>query len=202
MEVTLIVALLTAGWMLKVHDQRRRILLLGRHLAHYRIEKHMETLTQGYLRALGEGDPQRQHAIWNILRTTEQALRSEFERFAADIAGLPEEDTRVSRLPFALPHAARWLPGHTFDFRRAIAIHADGIRRAVERSGEPDARSSAYTLSAELFLMQHTCHWFCKSRTVASARMLARHKTAYDQLLASVSRETRAAYDELLAGAR
>lgn len=34
--------------------------------------------------------------------------------------------------------------------------------------------------------MQHTCHWYCRSKTVASARMLARHKTAYVQLLASV----------------
>jgi hypothetical protein len=202
MEVTLIVALLTAAWLLKAHDQRRRILLLGRHLANYRIEKHMETLSQGYLRALGEADPQRQEAIWNILRTTEQALRSEFDRFAADIAGLPEAETRVSKLPMALPHAARWLPTHTFDFRRAIGIHADGIRRAVDRSGEPTARDSAFTLSAELFLMQHTCHWFCKSRTVASARMLARHQTAYDQLLSSVSRETRTAYEALLGGAR
>ena len=33
-------------------------------------------------------------------------------------------------------------------------------------------------MSAELFLMQHTCHWYCRSRAVASARMLARHKTS------------------------
>jgi hypothetical protein len=55
-------------------------------------------------------------------------------------------------------------------------------------------------LSAELYLMQHTCHWFCKSRTVASARLLARHKTSYQQVLESVSPQTRQAYEALLAG--
>jgi hypothetical protein len=52
-------------------------------------------------------------------------------------------------------------------------------------------------MSAELFLLQHTCHWYCKSKTVASARMLARHQTSYDQLLAAVSPETRNAYRTL-----
>jgi hypothetical protein len=46
--------------------------------------------------------------------------------------------------------------------------------------------------------MQHTCHWFCKSKTVASARMLARHKTSYEQLVAAVGPDTRAAYCELV----
>ena len=58
-------------------------------------------------------------------------------------------------------------------------------------------KAKAFTLSAELFLMQHTCHWFCKSKTVASARMLARHKTSYQQVLDAVSPQTRNAYREL-----
>ena len=52
-------------------------------------------------------------------------------------------------------------------------------------------------MSAERFLMQHTCHWYCKSKTVASARMLARHQTSYEQLLDAVSPETRSAYAAL-----
>jgi len=55
-------------------------------------------------------------------------------------------------------------------------------------------------MSAELFLMQHTCHWFCKSKVVASARMLARHQTAYAQLVASVAPATREAYTALVGG--
>ena len=47
--------------------------------------------------------------------------------------------------------------------------------------------------------MQHSCHWFCRSRAVASARMLARHKTSYAHLLACVAPQTRAAYQALIA---
>jgi hypothetical protein len=49
-----------------------------------------------------------------------------------------------------------------------------------------------------LILMQHTCHWYCRSKTVASARMFARHKTSYAQLLEAVSPETRKAYNALI----
>jgi uncharacterized RmlC-like cupin family protein len=49
--------------------------------------------------------------------------------------------------------------------------------------------------------MQHTCHWYCKSKTVASARLLARHHTSYEQVLAAVSAETRTAYGRLIGGA-
>ncbi|MDZ4361403.1 MAG: hypothetical protein U1B84_34175, partial [Variovorax sp.] len=59
-------------------------------------------------------------------------------------------------------------------------------------------KSKAFTMSAELFLMQHTCHWFCKSKAVASARMLTRHQTSYEQLLEAVSPETRNAYRALV----
>jgi len=52
-------------------------------------------------------------------------------------------------------------------------------------------------MSAELFLMQHTCHWFCRSRAVASARMRARHQTSHAQLIESVSPQTREAYCQL-----
>lgn len=198
MDLLLLAALAAFAWMLKLREQRRRIVLLGSHLAQYRIEKHMETLTQGYLRALGEDDPERSQPIWNLLRTTEQALRSEFSRFAADFAHLPEADTRVSKLPLHLPLATRLFPRLTFDMRQAIAIHARGISQAVDGERQPSLRDMAYTLSAELFLMQHTCHWFCKSKAVASARVLTRHKTPYGQLLASVAPETRAAYSALV----
>jgi len=52
-------------------------------------------------------------------------------------------------------------------------------------------------MSAELFLMQHSCHWFCRSRAVASARLQARHQTSHAQVLAAVSPATREAYRKL-----
>jgi hypothetical protein len=187
-----------AAWTAKTRDQGRRIALLGSHLGNYQIEKHLETLTQGYLRALAEADDGRREQIWSLLRGTEQSLASQFERFAASFAKVDEAEARVSTLPVALPFAARWLPAASFDLRKALAIHARGISRAVQDGSDESARSRAFTTMAELFLMQHTCHWFCKSRTVASARMLARHKTSYQQLIDSVTPATRASYCELV----
>lgn len=183
----------TAFWTMRSQEQGRRIALLGRHLARYQIEKHMETLTQGYLRALGEDDPQRRDQIWLLLRATERALRSQFARMAADFAGTDAAETRVSKLPFYVPLAARFAPAATFDMRQALELHARGIERAMDGAGA-SPRDRAFTISAELLLMQHTCHWFCRSRMVASARTLARHKTPYDQLVASVSPQTRVEY--------
>ncbi|HSW02924.1 hypothetical protein [Aquabacterium sp.] len=183
-----------AGWTVKVRDQRRRVRLLGSFLSRYQIERHMETLTQGYLRALGEDDPERSGPIWNTLRATEQALGAEFKRFAADFSRTAAAQARTTRLPFDLPLATRLIPGFSFDMRAALAIHGRGIAAAVEGHDDITLKAKAFTLSAELFLMQHTCHWFCKSKTVASARMLARHKTSYEQLLAAVAPQTREAY--------
>jgi hypothetical protein len=199
MELIFMATLLAfAAWIAKTRDQGHRIALLGSHLGNYQIEKHLETLTHGYLRALGEENSERREQIWSLLRGTEQALASQFERFAAAFGRVGEADARVSTLPVALPFAARWLPAASFDLRQALAIHARGISRAVEDGSHGSARAKAYTLMAELFLMQHTCHWFCKSRSVASARMLARHKTSYQQLIDSVGPATRANYCELV----
>ena len=52
---------------------------------------------------------------------------------------------------------------------------------------------------AQLLLMQHTCHWFCRSKSTASVRMQVRHQTSYAQLLAAVSPQTRQAYLAVLA---
>jgi hypothetical protein len=199
MELFLLATLVAfAAWKLQARDQGRRIALLGRHLGRYQIENHMETLTQGYLRALGEADPERREQIWNLLGSTEQELCSQFNRLAADFSRADEQETRVSKLPVDVPFAAKVLPQATFDMRQALALHARGISRAVEGRDAPSQRDRAFMVSAELFLMQHTCHWFCRSRTVASARMLGRHKTSYEQIIASVLPDTRAAYSALV----
>ena len=199
MELLLLMTLVAiAAWTLKTQEQGRRIALLGSHLGKYQIEKHMETLTSGYLRALGEDDAERRDQIWNLLRSTEQAVCGQLKRLAADFSAVQEADARVSRLPFAVPFAAKLFPVATFDLREALAIHARGIGEAVEGNRHRPAKDQAFTVSAELFLMQHTCHWFCKSRNVATARMLVRHQTSYQQLVASVSPQTRAAYCALV----
>jgi len=194
----LLMMLMLGGLWLKTRDQARRVALLGRFLQQHQIEKLMEELTQGYLRALGESDPERQAPIWNRLDARELELSNQFSRFAADFAQVPEADARVSKLPLALPFATRLFPSATFDLRQALAVHAHAIADAVQNRGGLAPRDKAYTLSAELFLMQHTCHWYCRSRAVASARLLARHQTSYAQVLAAVAPATRKAYGALV----
>jgi len=201
MDTFLLAILIATGtYALNARQQRRRIALLARHLANYQIEKLMENLTEGYLRALGESDPQRRDQIWSLLTTTESQLTDQFNRFTAEFSRVDPAMTRVSRIPVAVPFAHQLFASASFDMRKALLVHAQGIARAVRNEMGRDARDKAFTLSAELFLMQHTCHWFCKSKTVASARMMARHQTPYDQLVASVAPETRKAYLALVNG--
>jgi hypothetical protein len=198
MEFLILLLAPAAGYQfLKVREQRRRIYLLGGYLSQYRIEKLMENVTEGYLRALGEDDPERRSQIWSMLGTAEAELSGQFQRFAADFSKVWNEQTQVSTLGFAFPYADKLFPRRTFDMRHALAIHAEGITAAAENRRQLSPRDKAYTMSAELFLMQHTCHWFCRSKAVASARMLARHQTSHQQLIESVSPQTREAYRQL-----
>ena len=187
-------------YLLKTQQERQRIALLAGYLGRFQIEKSMETLMQGYMLALGESDAQRQRQVWNHMRDTEIRLSEQAASLATELAGAQEQDTRVSTLGLALPFADKLFPAATFDLRKAIAIHARGIREAVQADPDLEPKNRAFTISAELFLMQHTCHWYCKSRAVASARMVVRHKTGYEQLVASVAPATAKAYRALLAG--
>ncbi len=200
MEMIVLVLMIAFGaFWLKSRDQARRVALLGRYLMQFQIEKLMENLTQGYLRALGESDPERQAPIWAMLNAQERDLADQFSRFASAFASVADADARVSTLPLALPYASRLFPRATFDLRQALAVHASGIAEVVENRRGLAPRDKAYTLSAELFLMQHTCHWYCRSRAVASARLLGRHQTSYAQVLAAVAPATRQAYEAVIA---
>ena len=194
---TLAMLIAVGAYALKSKDERGRIALLGSHLGKYQIEKMMETLTEGYLRALGENDAARREQIWRQMNNTEIRLSEQFNRFVADFSKVADTDARVSRLAFPFPYAARLVPNATFDLREVFQVHARGITNATTNGLDHTAKSKAFTLSAELLLMQHSCHWFCKSSAVASARLLVRHKTSYEQVLASVAPDTRKAYGAL-----
>jgi hypothetical protein len=199
MNPLILLILLALGvYALNVRDQRRRVALLGGYLSQYQIEKLMANLTQGYMRALGEVNPERQTQIWNLLTTAESELSEQFSQFVSEFAKVDEKNVRVSKLPIGLPFADKLFPNATFDLRKVMGIHARGLTNAVNNIGNQSPKRKAFTLSAELFLMQHTCHWFCRSKTVASARMLASHKTSYAQLLDSVAPDTRQAYGTLI----
>ncbi len=190
-------------WAMGIHwlnsrGQRQRTALLAEQLRPYQIEKHMEQLTSAYMRALGEGDPQRQQHILTLQESTEQQLASDFQSLARDFARLPAPVTRAFKV--ALPFIDQLSPKATFDMRRMLEIHAQGIARAVSNTEGLKPKDRAFRLMGEMFLMQHSCHWFCKSKTIASARMVAQHQTRYEQALHAVSPETRQAYLALVQG--
>ncbi|MES2414846.1 MAG: hypothetical protein V4614_13660 [Pseudomonadota bacterium] len=190
----LVFALAAANFIIQKREQRKRIILLGRQLGQFQIEKLMQTLADGYLRALGEADADRREQVWRYLETAEVQFCEQFNKFSAQMLTLDGKDTRVSKFGVGFAFATQLFPKNTFDLREVLAIHAIGIEQAAKNEMARSPRDKAFTLSAELFLMQHTCHWFCNSKDVASARMLMRHKTPYAQVLAAVDPDTRSAY--------
>lgn len=185
-------------WMFRRHDERQRVALLGSYLRKYRIEAHMVQLTDGYLRALGESDPDRAAPIWRNLTATEEALQTELQSLADDLKEVWGERLRVSRWPVSVPMATRLFPRQSFDFRALVALHARGVAATLRNEEGLSTRDRAFRATAELLLFQHSCHWFCRSKNLASARVLAHHRTAYGQLLTAVSPATRTAYDALV----
>ncbi len=187
--------------------ERQRLVLLASHLQPHELEKLMETLNDGYLRALGEDDAQRRESIWQLLQGSEQRLAEQFRRFALAFDDVPAARTHISRLPWPLSTLSQGLapllpafPRWGFDLRELLHLHAQALQAAADNAAGLSPQAKAFRLSAELFLMQHSCHWFCKNRTVASARLLARHKTSHAKVLASVAPETRRAYEGLVGG--
>ncbi len=202
MDIALILLLLALGWqMLRVRYQRTHIALLGRHLASLQLERHMETLTEGYTRAIGEEAEARRLQVLDMFAQTERAVAAQTQSLAQTMQKESLQASSMGTLPFCLPHAERFLPSATRDFRELLHIHAAGLRHVVDNEDGQDAKSRAYHLSAELYLLQHSCHWFCKSRTVADARLLMRHQVNHQKVLESVSEVTRSAYLRWLQGA-
>ena len=160
----------------------------------------MGQLIDGYLRAAGEPDPERAQSAWQNLAEVEQALAGELAQLATDLQGVWGERMRVCRWPVAVPHATRFFPHAGFDFRALVQIHAQGFATVLRNDEALPPRDRAFRATAELLLFQHSCHWFCRSRWVADARLLAAHKTPHSQVLASVSPATRTDYLSLVNG--
>ncbi len=177
---------------LNVQGQRKRTTLLAEQLRPYQIEKSMAQLTTAYMRALGESEPERQQQILQMQEAAEQQLASEFQNLAREFSKLPAPVARGFKL--ALPYIDQLSPKATFDMRRLLEVHAQGIERAALNQQGLAPKERSFRMMGEMFLMQHSCHWFCRSKTIASARMLTQHQTRYEQALDAVSPETRQAY--------
>jgi len=196
--LSLLFVLATAIHWLNTQGQRQRTALLAEQLRPYQIEKHMEQLTGAYMRALDESDAERQQQILQLQAPAEEQLAQEFQSLVRDFAKLPAPVTRAFKV--ALPYIDQLSPKATFDMRRMLEVHAQGIERTVRNQQGLTPKERSFRMMGEMFLMQHSCHWFCRSKTIASARMVTQHQTRYEQALDAVSPETRQAYLAVVQG--
>ncbi|MGV2906610.1 hypothetical protein [Achromobacter sp. AGC25] len=197
MDSVLILLMVALAWqVLRVRYQRARIALLGRHLGSLQLERHMETLTQGYSRAIREETESRQLQVLETFAQTERAMASQANSLANAMQKESPQAARISMLSLCVPYIERFVPAVTRDFRELLHIHAAGLRHVVDNEDHLDAKARAFQLSAELYLLQHSCHWFCKSRAVADARLMLRHQVKHQKVLESVSAATRHAYQQ------
>lgn len=190
---TLLIAVV--AWLaLRMHYQRTRIAFLGRHLASLQLEHHMETLTQGYTRAIHEESETRRIQVLETFAQAERTVATQVQSLADAMQKESAQATRMSTLKFCVPYAEYFLPVPMRDVRQLLRIHATGLRHVVDNEERLDEKTRAYHLSAELYLLQHSCHWFCKSRAVADARLVLQHQVNHQKVLDSVSVVTRSAY--------
>jgi hypothetical protein len=193
MDITVLAVLLVlAGLALKQRYQAPRVRLLAQHLGQFNIEPLMMQLHQGYFRALDEQDAERASQIWALQTSAEQSLLQQFQAFSKSFEGVYMARTQVFKLALVMPYADLFFPKLCFDARLVFAVHAQGIARALASDAQPAPR--ARIILAELYLMQHSCHWFCRSLPTASARLLARHQTSYEQVLEAITPQTRRDY--------
>lgn len=197
-SLTFLALLFAVLYFVKSKQQFARIALLGAHLGRYHIEKLMEDLSEGYLRALDEKDSERQAPLWNHLEQKEAQLSEQLQRLAQEFSQVQSSLVMVGKWPIYLPFATHLMPAACFDMREALKLHAASVARAMANPTGLSRRDRAYVICAELFLLQHSCHWFCRSKTTASARLMARHQTSYAQVLGSIAPETRAPYLKLV----
>jgi hypothetical protein len=201
MDIALILLIAIAAWqVLRVQYQRTHIALLGNYLASLQLERHMETLTNGYTRAIHEKEETRQTQVLETFAQAERTMAAQVQSLADAMRKESSQAASMGTLPFCLPYIELFLPALTRYFRELLRIHAAGLRHVVDNEGGWDMKSRAYHLSAELYLLQHSCHWFCKSRTVADARLVMQHQVNHQKVLESVSDTTRAAYMRWMRG--
>lgn len=202
MEFALILFIIAMAWhVLRVRYQRARIALLASHLTNMNLERHMETLTQGYTRAIHEDNESRQRQVLDTFTQTEKVVAANVHKLAESMQKESAADTAMGTFAFCVPYIERCVsPASLLDFRALLHIHAAGLRTAIDNPSDMDLKQRAFHISAELYLLQHSCHWFCKSRGVADARLLLRHKVDHKKVLESVSSTTRAAYTKALQG--
>jgi len=201
MDLAYSVLLAFITWhILRLRYQRSRVALLAGQLSGLQLERHMESLAEGYARAIHEEDEVRQLQVLAMFEQTENSAAMQLRSLAAALQKEDPQPYGMGVLRICVPYVERFFPGVTRDFRKLVRIHADGLRFVVDNIPGWDLKTRAYHLSAELYLFQHSCHWFCNSKSVADARLMLRHQVTHQKVLESVSDGTRSSYLQWLKG--
>src|SRR3546814_14458035 len=108
MDVILPLLMAATAWlMIRVRYQRGRIALLGRHLADLKLESHMETLTQGYTRAINEPSESRQFHVLETFAQTERIVAAQVQALAKSMQKEDLQADRLCSLSFGVRSAER-----------------------------------------------------------------------------------------------
>ena len=178
--------------------QRARIVWLAQHLSRHPVDKALERLVRETMTGLNHSDEDKRAHHWRCASQACDDLVVALQRALDDMGQGFAPMARGSRLAVALPYAEQWLPGMAFDVRRLLAVHVQGLARMQTEEAANEPKTQAFMRLAEAMLLQHSCHWYCRSKTVASARLLAQHQTRYEQVLESVHPATHTAYHKAL----
>jgi len=129
MDIALSLLMVVVLWrVLSLRYQRARINLLGQHLASLQLERHMETLTQGYTRAIQADDETRQIQVLETFIQTERSVAAQIQSLADIMQKESAQATSMGVLPFCVPYAERFFPALTRDFRELLRILQRGDR--------------------------------------------------------------------------
>src|SRR3546814_9211698 len=97
--------MVVAAWqVLRVRYQRTHIALLGQHLANLQLERHMETLTEGYTRAIHEKEKTRQIQVLETYAQTERARPGKKHSLADTIQKQTVQTARRGQPPYCGPY--------------------------------------------------------------------------------------------------
>src|SRR5690606_5495250 len=150
MNIALTLLAIVVAWrVVCLRYQRTHIALLGKHLANLQLERHMETLTQGYARAIGEEAETRRLQVLETFAQTERAVAAQAQSLAHAMQKESAQAASICAISFCVPYIERFSVAATRDFRKLLHIHAAGLRHVVDNEDGLDAKSRAFHLSAE-----------------------------------------------------
>src|SRR5690606_14136752 len=136
MDIALTLLMIIVAWrVLCLRYQRTHISLLAAHLANLRLERHMETLTQGYSRAIREETESRQLQVLDTFSQTERAVAAQVQALADAMQKESAQASGMGAFRFCIPYDERLFPSLARDFRALLRIHAAGLRHVVDNEG-------------------------------------------------------------------